>query len=149
MRPASHMPLAVSYTHLDVYKRQLRNKRLYRFTLGVTYDTSRPQLEQLMADLPAMLKASPYTDEDSVLVKLSGFGASKMCIRDSPETCRTPRSAFPAVRQCSPWYLPFPAQRPGTVSYTHLTEMVHSAFRSASVPSVESLPISTAFLPFR
>ena len=54
----------------------LRNKRLYRFTLGVTYDTSRPQLEQLMADLTAMLKASPYTYEDSVLVKLNGFGAS-------------------------------------------------------------------------
>ena len=32
----------------------LRNKRLYRFTLGVTYDTTRPQLEQLMADLTAM-----------------------------------------------------------------------------------------------
>ena len=30
-----------------------------------------------------------------------------------------------------------------------VTEMVHSAFRSASVPSAESLPISTAFLPFR
>ena len=56
----------------------LRNKRLYRFTLGVTYDTSRPQLEQLMADLTAMLKASPYTYEDSVLVKLSGFGASSI-----------------------------------------------------------------------
>ena len=56
----------------------LRNKRLYRFTLGVTYDTSRPQLEQLMTDLTAMLKASPYTYEDSVLVKLSGFGASSI-----------------------------------------------------------------------
>ena len=56
----------------------LRNKRLYRFTLGVTYDTSRPQLEQLMTDLTAMLKASPYTYEDSVLVKLNGFGASSI-----------------------------------------------------------------------
>ena len=56
----------------------LRNKRLYRFTLGVTYDTTRPQLEQLMTDLTAMLKASPYTYEDSVLVKLSGFGASSI-----------------------------------------------------------------------
>lgn len=56
----------------------LRNKRLYRFTLGVTYDTTRPQLEQLMADLTATLKASPYTYEDSVLVKLSGFGASSI-----------------------------------------------------------------------
>ena len=56
----------------------LRNKRLYRFTLGVTYDTSRHQLEQLMTDLTAMLKASPYTYEDSVLVELSGFGASSI-----------------------------------------------------------------------
>ena len=56
----------------------LRNKRLYRFTLGVTYDTTRPQLEQLMTDLTAMLKASPYTYEDSVLVELSGFGASSI-----------------------------------------------------------------------
>ena len=39
----------------------LRNKRLYRFTLGVTYDTTRPQLEKLMADLDAMLKASSCT----------------------------------------------------------------------------------------
>lgn len=56
----------------------LRNKRLYRFTLGVTYDTTRPQLEKLMADLTAMLKASPYTYEDSVLVKLNGFGDSSI-----------------------------------------------------------------------
>ena len=56
----------------------LRNKRLYRFTLRVTYDTSRPQLEQLMADLTAMLKASPYTYEDSVLVELNGFSASSI-----------------------------------------------------------------------
>ena len=32
----------------------------------------------LMTDLTAMLKASPYTYEDSVLVKLSGFGASSI-----------------------------------------------------------------------
>lgn len=55
-----------------------RNKRLYRFTLGVTYDTTRPQLEQLMADLTAMLKSSPYTYEESVLVKLTGFGDSSI-----------------------------------------------------------------------
>ena len=30
------------------------------------------------ADLTALLKASPYTYEDSVLVKLSGFGASSI-----------------------------------------------------------------------
>ena len=48
----------------------LRNKRLYRFTLGVTYDTTRPQLEKLMADLDAMLKASPDTYEDTAFVRL-------------------------------------------------------------------------------
>lgn len=31
-----------------------------------------------MTDLTAMLKASPYTYEDSVLVKLNGFGASSI-----------------------------------------------------------------------
>lgn len=55
-----------------------RNKRLYRFTLGVTYDTSRAQLETLMADLTAMLKASPYTYEDSAFVKLTSFGDSSI-----------------------------------------------------------------------
>ena len=55
-----------------------RTKRLYRFTLGVTYDTKRPQLEKLMADLTAALKASPDTYEDTVIVRLSGFGASSI-----------------------------------------------------------------------
>ena len=55
-----------------------RNKRLYRFTLGVTYDTTRPQLEKLMADLTAMLRANPNTYEDSVFVRLTGFGASSI-----------------------------------------------------------------------
>ena len=56
----------------------LRNKRLYRFTLGVTYDTSRPQLEQLMTDLTAMLKASPDTYEDTAFVRMTGFGDSSI-----------------------------------------------------------------------
>ena len=55
-----------------------RTMRLYRFTLGVTYDTTRAQLEQLMADLTAYLKASEYTYEDTVYVKLTEFGASSI-----------------------------------------------------------------------
>lgn len=54
----------------------LRNKRLYRFTLSVPYSTPRPQLESLMKDLNAMLCTAPTTYEDSVIVKLSGFGSS-------------------------------------------------------------------------
>ena len=56
----------------------LRNKRLYRFTLGVTYDTTRPQLEKLMADLDTMLKASPDTYEDTAFVRMTGFGDSSI-----------------------------------------------------------------------
>lgn len=55
-----------------------RQKRLYRFTLGVTYDTTRPQLEKLMADLTDMLKGCPDLYEDSVIVRLTGFGASSI-----------------------------------------------------------------------
>lgn len=55
-----------------------RQKRLYRFTLGVTYDTTRPQLEKLMADLTEMLTQNPDVYADSVLVRLTGFGASSI-----------------------------------------------------------------------
>ncbi len=57
-----------------------RQKRLYRFTLSVAREVTRPQLEKLMADLRAMLAASPHTYEDSVIVQLSGFGASSIDI---------------------------------------------------------------------
>lgn len=55
-----------------------RTKRLYRFTLGVTYDTTRPQLEQLMADLTEMLRSNPNVYADSALVRLTGFGGSSI-----------------------------------------------------------------------
>lgn len=55
-----------------------RQKRLYRFTLGVEYGATRAQLEKLMEDLRAMLTASPHTYEESVIVELSGFGASSI-----------------------------------------------------------------------
>ena len=55
-----------------------RTKRLYRFTLGVEYGATRAQLEKLMDDLRAMLAASPHTYEDSVIVEVSGFGASSI-----------------------------------------------------------------------
>ena len=56
----------------------LRTMRPYRFTLGVTYNTSRAKLEQLMADLTAMLEASPYVEKGSALVRLTSFGDSSI-----------------------------------------------------------------------
>ena len=56
----------------------MRTTRPYKFTLGVTYDTSRAKLEQLMADLTAMLEASEYVEKGSALVRLTSFGDSSI-----------------------------------------------------------------------
>ena len=58
----------------------LRTMRPYKFTLGVTYNTTRPQLEKLMADLKTMLDESPYTQEGSNIVRLTSFGDSSINI---------------------------------------------------------------------
>lgn len=56
----------------------MRSTRPYKFTLGVTYNTSRAKLEQLMADLTAMLEASPSVEKGSALVRLTSFGDSSI-----------------------------------------------------------------------
>ena len=58
----------------------LRTMRPYKFNLGVTYGTTRPKLEQLMADLKAMLDKSPYTNKGTNIVQLVGFGDSSVNI---------------------------------------------------------------------
>ena len=58
----------------------LRTMRPYKFNLGVTYGTTRPKLEQLMADLKAMLDKSPYTNKGTNIVQLVSFGDSSINI---------------------------------------------------------------------
>ena len=58
----------------------LRTMRPYKFTLGVTYGTTRAQLEKLMADLQAMLDNSPYTNKGTNIVRLTNFGDSSINI---------------------------------------------------------------------
>ena len=58
----------------------LRTMRPYKFNLGVTYNTTRPKIEQLMADLQAMLDASPYTNKGTNIVRLVSFGDSSINI---------------------------------------------------------------------
>ena len=58
----------------------LRTMRPYKFNLGVTYGTTRPKLEQLMADLKAMLDESPYTNKGTNIVQLVSFGDSSINI---------------------------------------------------------------------
>ena len=55
-----------------------RTKRLYRFSLGVTYSTTHAQIEQLLQGLRQLLTAHPLVDQDSVMVRLKGFGASSI-----------------------------------------------------------------------
>lgn len=57
-----------------------RTKRLFRFTLGVTYSTSRAQIEQLLQALREMLAANSEVDPESVTVRMEGFGASSIDI---------------------------------------------------------------------
>lgn len=57
-----------------------RTKRLFRFTLGVTYNTTRPQIEHLLDELRSLLKSCPEVDSDSVQVRLQGFGSSSIDI---------------------------------------------------------------------
>ena len=58
----------------------LRTMRPYKFTLGVTYGTTRAQLEKLMVDLQAMLDNSPYTNKGTNIVRLTSFGDSSINI---------------------------------------------------------------------
>ena len=56
------------------------HKRLAKFTLGVTYDATRAQLEALMESIRAMLAAREDIWPDSVRVRFSGFGDSSLNI---------------------------------------------------------------------
>ena len=56
------------------------NKRLAKFTLGVTYSATRAQLETLMESIRAMLAAREDVWEDSVRVQFTGFGDSSLNI---------------------------------------------------------------------
>ena len=87
----------------------LRNKRLYRFTLGVTYDTTRPQLEKLMADLDALLKASPDTYEDTAFVRMTGFGDSSINLMVSAYLRTADLGVF--LRRPTAWSSHFPPRR--------------------------------------
>lgn len=55
-----------------------RSSRLWQFTIGVTYDTTRPQIEKLIADLTELLHHDSQIRADTVSVTVSEFGASSI-----------------------------------------------------------------------
>lgn len=52
-----------------------RSSRLWQFTLGLTYDTTREQLDGLCQDLATMLGAQPSVRADTVTVTVDKFNA--------------------------------------------------------------------------
>ena len=50
-----------------------RRSRLWKFTIGLTSDTPREKIEQLTADLTAMLQAQPDVQPDGVTIALDKF----------------------------------------------------------------------------
>ena len=50
-----------------------RQSRLWKFTIGLTYDTPREKIEHLTADLTAMLQAQPDVQPDGVTIALDKF----------------------------------------------------------------------------
>lgn len=75
-----------------------RETRLFDFILGVTYSTTRAQLEQLMADVEAMLKANPHVLENTVQVKVKAFGDSSIDIWIRAQIDTPQLADFNAVR---------------------------------------------------
>ena len=56
-----------------IQKYDRRQRRLWKFTIGLTYDTPREKIEQLTADLTAMLQAQPDVQPDGVTIALDKF----------------------------------------------------------------------------
>lgn len=61
-----------------VENQSLMPRRRVKFTLGITYDASAAQMEDLVARLEALLRADADIDEEQVLVRFADFGASSL-----------------------------------------------------------------------
>lgn len=57
-----------------------RKMRMAEFTLGICYDTPRPAIEQVLADLRSLLTGCEDIVSDTVVVRLTGFSASSIDI---------------------------------------------------------------------
>ena len=53
-----------------------RDRTLLRETIRLRYETTREQLQQVMAELEAMLRKHPQLSDDKLRVRFNGFGES-------------------------------------------------------------------------
>ena len=113
IRSMDHSVIIITNSQIcasTVQNAALRTMRPYKFTLGVTYGTTRAQLEKLMVDLQAMLDNSPYTNKGTNIVRLTSFGDSSIPLKSHqlsiiPLRKNTGISKFPIILHTSN---PFP-----------------------------------------
>ncbi len=82
-----------------VENQSLMPRRRVRFTVGVTYDASAAQMQDLVARLEALLRADPDVDQEQVLVRFTEFGASSLDVLVQYFTVTTDYARNLEVRQ--------------------------------------------------
>ncbi len=87
-----------SVTNATINNSAARFKRLFRFTLNLSFDSSREQLEALMDRLYNHIKATESVDPSSVIVRLTGFNESGVSILVSAYILRKELSDFLSVQ---------------------------------------------------
>lgn len=74
-------------------------KRRIKFTLGVTYDSTVGQMQELVRRIEAYLRGNPDIDQEFMLVKFTDFGASSLDVFVYCFTVTTDWTQHLAVRQ--------------------------------------------------
>ena len=87
-----------SVTSATINNSAARFKRLFRFNLNLSFDSSREQLEALMDRLYKHLQATDGVDPESVIVRLTGFNESGVSILVSAYILRRELSDFLTVQ---------------------------------------------------
>jgi len=82
-----------------VENHSLMPKRRIKFNLGVTYDASVDQMQELVRRIEAYLRGNPDIDQEFMLVKFTDFGASSLDVFVYCFTVTTDWTKHLAVRQ--------------------------------------------------
>ena len=82
-----------------VENQSLMPRRRVKFTLGITYDASAAQMQDLVARIESMLRANPDVDPEQLMVRFTEFGASSLDIMVQYFTVTTEYPRSLAVRQ--------------------------------------------------
>jgi len=88
-----------SLANATVENHSLMPKRRIKFSLGVTYDATTAQMEELVRRIEAWLRGNPEIDQEFMLVKFTEFNASSLDVFIYCFTVTTDWSRHLSVRQ--------------------------------------------------